>query len=172
MFASFINKFGSTLYVQIWENRIRVIDVETNKCFDEKPLLQIDIQKNGKRQVTAFGNDAYVNPLNPFTHPRALLNDFFIGERLLQEIVKKLIGKKFISLAPAIIIHPMEKTEGGLTMIEIRAFREMALGAGAREVAIHQGKATLAAGSINFKDVAKQEQNLARSSLVINKPLQ
>jgi rod shape-determining protein MreB len=161
MIRSFINKFGSTLYVQIWENRIRVVDVETNEVFDEKPLLQVETRKNGAKDVTAFGNNAYLNPLNPFSHPRALLNDFFIGERLLQEIVKKLVGKKFISPAPAIIIHPMEKTEGGLTMIEIRAFREMALGAGARDVAIYQGKGTLEPSTINFKDIVKQEENMA-----------
>ena len=34
----------------------------------------------------------------------------------------------------------MEKTEGGLTMIEKRAFRELAFGAGAREVVLYQGK--------------------------------
>lgn len=37
----------------------------------------------------------------------------------------------------------MEKAEGGLTMIEIRAFREMGLGAGARDVAIYQGNNAL-----------------------------
>ena len=45
-------------------------------------------------------------------------------------------------------------------MIEIRAFREMALGAGGRDVAIYQGKVTLEASKINFKDVVKQEDAL------------
>ncbi|WP_299795510.1 rod shape-determining protein [uncultured Shewanella sp.] len=161
MIRSFINKFGPTLYIQIWENRIRVVDVESNEVFDEKPLLQIETRKNGAKHVTAFGNNAYISPVNPFSHPRSLLRDFFIGERLLQEIVKKLVGKKFISLAPAIIVHPMEKIEGGLTMIEIRAFREMALGAGARDVAIYQGKGTLEPSTINFKEIVKQEEMLA-----------
>jgi len=161
MIRSFINKFGSTLYVQIWENRIKVTDVETNEIFDEKPLLQIETRSNGAKEVTAFGNNAYIKPLNPFSHPRALLKDFFVAERLLQIIVKKLIGKKFITPAPEIIIHPMEKTEGGLTMIEIRAFREMALGAGGRDVAIYQGKDTLDLAKINFKEIVKQEENLA-----------
>ena len=157
MFRSLINKFGSTLYVQIWENRIRVVNVETNEVFDEKPLLQIEMGKNGAKDVTAFGNNAFINPLNPFSHPRALLCDFFIAERLLQLIVKKLLGKKFILCAPAIIIHPMEKNEGGLTMIEIRAFKEMGLGAGGRDVAIYQGKSTLELSQINFKELVKQE---------------
>jgi rod shape-determining protein MreB len=157
MIRSFINKFGSTLYVQIWENRIRVVDINSNEFFDEKPLLQIETRSNGAKEVTAYGNNAQNKALNPFSHPRALLKDFFVAERLLQIIVKKLIGKKFITAAPEIIIHPMEKTEGGLTMIEIRAFREMGLGAGGRAVAIYQGKSTLVPAQIDFKDIVKQE---------------
>ncbi|NMP16335.1 rod shape-determining protein [Thalassotalea sp. Y01] len=167
MIRSIINKFGSTLYVQIWENRIRVVDIQTNKVFDEKPLLQLETRKNGEKKIIAIGNAAYVNPLNPFSHPRALLSNFFVAERLLQEIVKQLVGNKFISPAPAIIIQPMEKTDGGLTMIEIRAFKEMALGAGARDVAVHQGPATLDVASINFKDIVKQEDDLAAETASI-----
>jgi len=103
----------------------------------------------------------FSSSVNPFSHPRSLLNDFYNAERLLQAIVKKLTGKKFISPAPAIIIHPMEKIEGGLTSIEIRAFKEMAYGAGAREVAIYQAKEALKDSEINFKDIVKQEEDLA-----------
>jgi len=160
----FINRFGTTLYIQIWENRIRAVDLETNNIFDEKPLLQVETNKHGKKCVTAFGNDAYRDPINPFSHPRTLLNNFYIGERLLQEIIKKLVGKKFISPAPAVIIHPMEKKLGGLTMIEVRAFREMVLGAGARDFAIHQGKHSLEPSTINFSEIAKEEDRLTFES--------
>ncbi|MGS0689023.1 rod shape-determining protein MreB [Shewanella sp. 30m-9] len=155
MIRRLIDKLSPTLYVQIWENRIRVVDIETNGVFDEQPHLQVESSKNGAKIVTAFGNKAYVNPLNPFSHPRALLNDFFVAERLLKEIINQLAGKKLLSPAPIIIIHPMEKTEGGLTMIEIRAFREMAIGAGARDVVIHQGQESLINTEINFKELAK-----------------
>lgn len=165
MIRSFINSFGSTLYVQIWEHRIRVVDIKTNKVFDEKPLLQLGkTHKNSSRKVVAFGNEARLNSLNPFSHPRNLFCDFEVGEKLLQEIIKKLIGKAFFSPAPAIIIHPMEKTEGGLTMIEVRAFKEMAYGAGAREVTVYQGKKTLTPSLINFEDIKKQEKLITYSS--------
>lgn len=36
-------------------------------------------------------------------------------------------------------MHQLEKTEGGLTSIEDRILRELALGAGAREVVIYLG---------------------------------
>lgn len=164
MFSRFINKFGTTLYVQIWENRIRVVDIDSNKVFDEQPLLQFNTLKNGKMDVVAFGNQAYVDAVNPFSHPRALLADFFIAELLLKQIMQKLSGKKFTISAPVVIVHPMEKTEGGLTMIEIRALREMALGAGARDVAVYQGENTLAASTIVFKDIALQEVTAAAAS--------
>lgn len=164
MFSRFINKFGTTLYVQIWENRIRAVDIDSNNVFDEQPLLQFNSLKNGKLDVVAFGNQAYVDAVNPFSHPRTLLRDFFIAELLLKQIIQKLGGKKLTLSAPVIIVHPMEKTEGGLTMIEIRALREMALGAGARDVAIYQGENTLAASTIVFKDIAQQEVMAAGAS--------
>ena len=46
-------------------------------------------------------------------------------------------------------------------MIEIRAFREMALGADARDAAIYQGKSSLETAMINFKDIVKKEEDLA-----------
>ena len=49
-------------------------------------------------------------------------------------------------------------------MIEIRALREMALGAGARDVAVYQGENTLAASTIVFKDIALQEVTAAAAS--------
>jgi rod shape-determining protein MreB and related proteins len=36
-------------------------------------------------------------------------------------------------------MHQLEKTEGGLTSIEERVLRELAVGAGAREVVIYLG---------------------------------
>ena len=47
---------------------------------------------------------------------------------------------KFLRPSPTVIIHPMEKLEGGLTMIEDRAFRELALSAGAREAVLYLGE--------------------------------
>lgn len=153
MIRNWINKFGTTIYVQIWENRIKVTDIETNKVFDEKPLVQIETSQNGVKAVTAIGNNANFNTVNPFSHPRVLFADFFVAEQLLKLIIKQLVDNKLFSPAPVIVIHPMEKTEGGLTMIEERAFMELALGAGARGAVVHQG-AELPVLSINFEELA------------------
>ena len=46
---------------------------------------------------------------------------------------------KRIAPGPEVIMHPMEKLEGGITDIECRVYRELALGAGAIEVHLHVG---------------------------------
>lgn len=158
MLKKIADKFSTTLYVQIWEKRIRVLDINSGEVFDEKPLVQIDTNKDGSKKVIAVGNQVYQNGVNPFSHPRSLLNDFYIAESLLQFIVKKLVGKKLLAASPVMIIHPMEKTEGGLTLIEERAFLEMAMGAGARQVAFYQGDKALEPQEINFQEIAAQNK--------------
>lgn len=140
------NKFSPRLYAQIWENRIRVTNLESGDVYEEQPLMAIETNDKGERIIAAIGNSARSSALssntiivNPFSHPRALLSDFQVAEKLLQHIVSLMLRKKFLSPTPLMVIHPMEKTEGGLTMIEKRAFRELALGAGAREVVVFEG---------------------------------
>jgi len=162
MIRDIINKFGTTLYVQIWENRIKVSDVMTSKVFDEKPLVELGASKKNVTPVVAFGNEAGINAINPFSHPRVLFSDFNVGEKLLQLIFNKILGGHFFSPSPAVVIHPMEKTEGGLTLIEIRAFRELGLGAGARDVVVYQGK-PLHLETINFKKLSEEHDNQKNS---------
>ena len=154
MIRNIINRFGTVLYVQIWEKRIKVVDINSSAVFDEKPYLEIKEKSNGKFDALSIGNKAIKNSVNPFSHPRTLFSNFHAGERLLQEIIKQLVPRNIFSPAPAIIIHPMEKTEGGLTMIEIRAFKEMGYGAGGRAVVVYQGK-TLQPQTIDFSELAK-----------------
>jgi rod shape-determining protein MreB len=167
MIRSLINKFGSTIYVQIWENRIKVTDTKTGEVYDEAPLVAIETKSKGQKIISAVGNEvksivpsSEIEVVNPFSHPRALLNDFFVAEKLLQHIFHLLLGKKITSPAPLVVIQPMEKIEGGLTMIERKAFTEMALGAGAREVALHQGS-ELSVLNMDFKKIqADSDKNL------------
>ena len=62
------------------------------------------------------------------------------AEELLRKAIQKISKSKLIPSAPAIVIHPMERLEGGITDVEMRVFRELALGAGAREVVLHVGE--------------------------------
>ncbi|MEW8626579.1 MAG: rod shape-determining protein [Candidatus Thiodiazotropha sp.] len=160
MLRQLLNKFGTTIYAQIWEDRLKLTDIRSSKVFDEKPLVAINTNEKSK-PVVAVGNAALVkngdgiDVINPFSHPRVLFSDFTVGEKLFQYAMKGLLDNKLLSPAPAIIIHPMEKTEGGLTMIEVRALKELAYGAGARDFVIYEGK-ELSAFEMDFYSIKER----------------
>ncbi|WP_323844508.1 rod shape-determining protein [Microbulbifer magnicolonia] len=145
MLNKLVDSLGTKLYVQIWEKRIRVTNIDSGKIFDESPLVALE-QKKNRSIVAAVGNRAAsvsgksVEVINPFSHPRTLIRDFTAGEKLLQQIFRKLSGDTLLTPSPIVVLQAMEKLQGGLTEIELRAFREMALGAGAREALVYQGE--------------------------------
>lgn len=166
MFEGLFTKLDPVLYIQIWEERIKVTDIRTGELFDEAPLLAIEINKDGLKVVSAVGDDAKlinerdsIELISPFSHPRCLLNDFHVAERILQHIFGQILGKRFIAPTPKVVVHPMEKNEGGLTVIEQKAFREMALGAGAREVLIYQGVELIPSpATFDFEQLKKESE--------------
>lgn len=145
MLDAFLKRFSSTFYVQLREQRIKVTDMASGETFDQKPLVAITTGSDGEKSVTATGDEAGSQVLpdtevvNPFSHPRMLLADFTVAEALLQAAFQTLNKSKFTAASPLVILHPMEKIEGGLTHVETRAFRELGLGAGARESLVYVG---------------------------------
>lgn len=159
MIDKFIDKYSSTFYVQIWERKIKVTDIASKKVFEDKPLIAIS-NNNGSKQVEAFGNSATlikgknIEVINPFSHERSLLSNFEIGEKLLQIIFKKLSPNRIFVIRPNAVMHPMEKLEGGLTEIEVNALKDLAQGAGARNVTVYQGS-ELSITDFNYKTLNK-----------------
>ncbi len=163
MISQFLNSFGTTLYIQIWEKRLKIVDIKTGKVFDEQPLIAIERTDDNKQFILGIGNKASSYSVssktkitNPFSHPRVLCSDFVMAEKLLQGAISSVIDKKLITLSPAVVIHPMEKLEGGLTMVEVRVFRELGLGAGARQVVIHLGD-EIPISDFNFKELFEND---------------
>lgn len=146
MFKKTIARHSPCLYVQIWEHRIKVTNINTGAIFDEKPLLAIETAGK-ERTVIAVGNSAAmaasdtIEVINPFSHPRTLLSDFTIAEKILQHIFKTLLSKKWFifSLSHVVVVQAMEKIEGDLTMIEDRALRELVMVLGTRDTIVYQG---------------------------------
>lgn len=68
-----------------------------------------------------------------------LVGEFEIAERLLKDGIKEAYSGGLLLTRPHIIMHPKEALEGGLTMIEQRVLRELALGAGAVKTYIRIG---------------------------------
>lgn len=165
MLKRVLAKFSTTLYVQIWEDRLKVVDVATGGVFDEAPFVAIETSDKGQKQIVAVGNKAKLLPansrievVNPFLHPRALINDFHVAEKLLQHAFKSVLHSKWFAPSPAVVLHPMDKIDGGLTMIEERAFREVGLGAGARDVEIYLGSES-AIEEVDFAKLSASKKN-------------
>lgn len=164
LLEKFINNKSPIFYVQIWENRIKVTEINSGNVYDEKPLIATKINNKGEEIVYAVGNSAetkeelHVKIINPFSHPRTLISNFVAAEKVLQHIIRLLVKRKFFMLSPVTVIHPMEKIDGGITQIEFRAFKELALGAGSREVVVHHG-AELNIFNFDYQKIKKNEKD-------------
>jgi rod shape-determining protein MreB len=78
----------------------------------------------------------------PFSHPRMLLGTFTAARDLLIPLVKQHSGSWLTRDLRRIhvLMHPMERMDGGLSEIERRAFRELGFAIGARHVVLWIGK--------------------------------
>ncbi|MCU4674243.1 rod shape-determining protein [Catenovulum sp. 2E275] len=175
MFTKLLSRFAPVIYVQIWENQLKVTDVTKGISFNDVPIVVIKTTDKGEKKISGVGKKASQSlkhdevAVNPFSHPRVLFSDFYVGEKLLQHAIKNLSNTKWIRPRPKLIIHPMEKIEGGLTIIEQRTFRELALGAGASAVKLHTGSA-LITSNIKFNELndegVSDQQNISSGSIL------
>lgn len=121
------------LYIRIRPDWLSIKSLPQNLVYEDVP--QIAIQKIGSRfevisigrnaRLVADNKNAGVLILNGFDHPRTIIADFEIAEKTLQEFLKKLPLKRFLKGPPVVIMHPLEKLEGGLTQVETRALEEL-----------------------------------------------
>ena len=158
----FAKYFDNTLYIQLSSNCLKVIDVNSGFEFNQAPFIAIERAGSGKTTVKAVGNEAHallgvasLEVENPFVHPRQLIANFQKAEKVLQHAIRIACGKNLFTPSPRVVLQPMEKLEGGLTEVEVRAFRELCLGAGAREVVIYVGSPLLT-HSFNFEEIKRQ----------------
>ena len=155
--------FSGTVYIQLREDRIRICHIENKSIYDQRPYIAIDSSNRKKKIIHAIGNEAYnlrananFDVSNPFSHPRMLVSNFLKAESVLTHGIREVHQSKFIAPSPVVIMHPMEKLEGGITDIEGRVYRELAIAAGARDVRIHVGN-TLSISLFNMDQVCEPE---------------
>jgi len=137
LIAGFLS--GGPFYVRINRERIAARDVGTGNTLECKAILGLD----GSDRVVSVGDPvspSAVRTVNPFEHPRILVADYVVAEKILQHVFKILSRNRWLAPSPVVLIHPDVELAGGLTQIETRALRELAEGAGARKVAIHYGR--------------------------------
>ncbi len=163
MLKSLQRKLTPTYYVQLGSDEMRITDVSTAQVLSERTVLALETDAKGVKQVLAVGREASALPagngrevLKVFDHPRMLVADFALAEKFLQSMLRKAAGKRFVRASPNVIMHPMEKLEGGLTEVEHRVLRELALGAGAHKVCVYTG-APLAAQQLDFAALHQRE---------------
>ena len=133
------------LYVQVSPERLTLKNLKTGEVIAEVPELAISAPP--KPKIIAVGPQARVAAssqtaavVNPFAHPRSLVSDFTVAELLLKHQLRRILGKSLLSFSPYVVMHPLGSPAGGFTQVERRAFREMALGAGASEVHLWIGR--------------------------------
>ena len=67
-------------------------------------------------------------------HPRTLMGDFQGVEATFRSLLSQLGVRAWYKRKPWALVHLPDPTEGGYTPVELRAFREAALGAGCSNV--------------------------------------
>lgn len=156
----FTTYFDNVLYIQLSSEKLKIIAVGSGLEFDQPPLIAIE-RINGKSVVKAIGHDAKmltnsagIEVTNPFQHPRQLIAHFQNAERILQRAIRSVCPKQLFAPTPKVVFQPLEKLEGGLTEVELRVFRELCLGAGAREVVIYFGP-VIAIQHFNYEEIKR-----------------
>ena len=131
-------KRRGVLYIQIWENNIKVTNVATDEVFDELTTVSYQCAANGKMVNIKCGNNALVNSgpetktMNPFSHPRTLLANTTVIHRFFKYLFKKY--KKSFIYSPIVVIHLMEKVEGDLLDMEKYTLNFVGTKAGASSI--------------------------------------
>ncbi len=91
-----------------------------------------------KIEISHNGTSKSYTPKTSFTTKRLLIGNFLPAVECLKRGLKEAGIVGFFRLVrPSLDIYPMEMTEGGLSEVEIRVFREVAAGAGAKDAKVH-----------------------------------
>jgi rod shape-determining protein MreB len=140
-----ISFFNRILYVQVSPEKLTIRDPKTGASVSE--VAEVAISCESKEKIVGVGAgaraamlDPSVKLVRPFAHPRSLVSDFTVADLLLKAFIQRMPGQSFLKLAPMVVMHPQGEPEGGFTQVEIRAFHELAVGAGASRVKVWQGR--------------------------------
>lgn len=156
---SFLQKLKCDLLVELSVKQLSVQIFRTGERVDLSPYIAVE---GKKKNVLAVGEKAkYLSGsniivLNPFDHKRSFVGDFACAEKLLQYAVREVLGNNKFVISPRIVMHQLEKVDGGLTDIEERVLKELAMGAGAREVLVYHHQVRIHAKQTSYTTIKKQ----------------
>ena len=143
VFSYIRSLFSNDVLIELSENLISFKVFGSDVNFQTKPVISLE-KKGNDETITAIGKvlstpNVTTRYVNPFAHPRSFVGNFLLAEKILQHGMRE-IHKTRLRPSPRVVMHQLEKNEGGLTDIEDRVLRELAVGAGAREVIIYLGQ--------------------------------
>ena len=142
----FLKNQDRTFHIQLWKNLLRITDNTSQEIFEFLPLIAYSIDSKGDGKLLAIGSEAQVRSgenitvINPMLHPRVIIDNFMSMELMFEYAFKNITKSNKLLVAPKVIVEPMEKYEGGLTMVEHKMLYDIAINAGAREVIVKDGE--------------------------------
>ena len=137
MFSKLSDRLTTKLYIEVCEKHLKVVNLKTGFTYKSRPLIAVDSNEKGEETILAIGDEAslYSHAINPFSHPRVILNHFKMAELLLRRAFEKATQKKII-FSPIAIIKNMRDMNTSLSDIEKMALCELCTYAGARKVIV------------------------------------
>lgn len=138
--------FSPLVYIQIAPNLLTLKNLKTGLEISEVAEIALSLPPKPK-VILGAGAEARLASasepaqlIQPFAHPRSLVSDFASAEALIRIQLQRVLGKGWLRVAPSVVMHPLGNPDGGFTQVELRAFREMALGAGASTARVWTGR--------------------------------
>lgn len=132
--------FSATVYVAVRRRELLIRDSRTGKAVRLPAAIALDPE--GKTIIAVGANATKQSPSQvhwPFDHPRIVIADFQLAEKLLQAAFRELFPTSYLRPSPVVVIQSLDDWESGLSQLERRALLELCYGAGAREAFIWQG---------------------------------
>ena len=142
----FLRKFFKSsdqiIYIRFTRDKVSFSYYPSDVHYEDEPILAIR-KKGNKELVSAVGREVYdlqpedtsviYTPFKPFEIEP---DKFNFAEKLIRYLMQKGGDSTGAIVAPRVIIHP-DKTY--VSEMEEDAYRELAMGAGAREVVVYVG---------------------------------
>lgn len=114
---------------------------------------------NGTIKATELKSGAYAEMNLPSSsHPRTPMGSFEETEKAFSQILNKVSPKSFFKPALIAYVHLIDTVEGGYTDVELRAFKEAVISAGAREVYMPDSRAPLTKEQLLNKQFAQYDK--------------
>lgn len=138
--------FSPLVYIQIAPNLLTLKNLKTGLEISEVAEIALSLPPKPKvilgagAQARLASASEPAQLIQPFAHPRSLVSDFASAEALIRLQLQRVLGKGWLRVAPSVVMHPLGNPDGGFTQVELRAFREMAMGAGASTARVWTGR--------------------------------